>query len=237
MFKKNDFNPRFIELFLNSNYLERKELWNNIRKIAPDYTGDILDLGCGTKPYEKLFINLDKYIGLEINGGGINCADIFYDGNIFPFEDTEFDTMVSFQVIYQIPNLEHTLQEINRVLKKDGKLLVTVPFIWLDGGENIHRRFSEQYSKFIFNKFGFKVDKIIQTNSNMSALCLLANKYTQYKISKIKINIFRKMIRIFEIFLLTPFLNILGLLFLRFQNKDNELYIDSIIMATKVKSV
>ena len=69
MIKKDDFNPRIIELFLNTNYLERKELYRYISKFAPKFKGRILDLGCGTKPYEKLFNNAYEYIGLEINEG------------------------------------------------------------------------------------------------------------------------------------------------------------------------
>lgn len=69
MIKKDDFNPRILELFLNSNYLERKELYKNIKLLAQNFEGKILDLGCGTKPYEKLFVNSDEYIGLEVKGG------------------------------------------------------------------------------------------------------------------------------------------------------------------------
>jgi len=71
MFKRDDFNPKTIELFLNSNYLERKELYDNIKLLAPSFKGKILDLGCGTKPYKNLFTNSDGYIGLEVNGGGL----------------------------------------------------------------------------------------------------------------------------------------------------------------------
>ena len=237
MIKKDDFNPRILELFLNSNYLERKELYKNIKLLAQNFEGKILDLGCGTKPYEKLFVNSDEYIGLEVKGGGINDADIFYDGNKFPFSDKEFDSMVSFQVIYQIPNLEEILKEINRIVKNDGKLLISIPFIWFDGGGNIQRRFSEQYSKFILEKFGFRIEKVVNTNANMSAICLLTNKYIDYKISHIQISSIRKILRIFKILFVTPFFNLVGLLFLRFQKKDNELYINKIIYAKKVKNV
>lgn len=237
MIKRDDFNPGIIELFLNSNYLERKELYRYVNLFASKLDGKILDFGCGTKPYEKFFKNSSEYIGLEINGGGINSADIFYDGKKIPFKDNEFDAVVSFQVLYQIINLEDILKEINRVLKKDAKLLVSVPFIWFDGGANIHRRFSEKYSKFIFEKFGFEILEIRQTNNNFSALCLLISKYIDYSISKIKNSYLRKFLRIIQIVSVTPLFNILGELFLKFGSKDNELYIDSVIYAKKVKNV
>jgi SAM-dependent methyltransferase len=237
MFKKDDFNPSVIELFLNPNYLERKELYRYISFYSKSINGEVLDLGCGTKPYKDFFKNITTYIGLEINGGGINEADYFYDGKTFPFGDKRFDSMVSFQVVYQIPNLEDILKEMNRVIKKDGKILISVPFIWFDGGGNIQRRFSQQYTKFIFEKFGFQIIEIKQTNSNMSALCLLTNKYTSYMTSKISINPIRKIFRLLSVLVTIPSLNILGELFLKFQQKDNELYIDSVIYAKKIIDV
>lgn len=70
MIKRDNFNPGIIELFLNSNYLERKELYRYVNLFASKLDGKILDFGCGTKPYEKFFKNSSEYIGLEINGGG-----------------------------------------------------------------------------------------------------------------------------------------------------------------------
>ena len=232
MFSKNEWNPKIREFFLSDSYLERKELYENIEKNAKNFNGNTLDLGCGTKPYQHLF-NCDSYVGLEINGGGINDADYFYDGTVFPFKDEEFDNMVSFQVIYQAPNLNALISEMNRVLKLNGKVLITVPFIWFDGGGNMHRRFSEQYTKTKFEEYGFEIEKIEQTNSNLSALCILSNKYINRSISTIRFKLLRVFFRIF----ITPLFNLLGLLFLKFMKRDNELYIDTILLAKKVKSV
>jgi len=141
--------------------------------------------------------------------------------------------MVSFQVIYQAPDLNALILEMNRVLKINGKLLLSVPFIWFDGGGNIHRRFSEQYTKVKFEQFGFEIEKIEQTNGNLSALCILANKYINRSISVIKFKPLRLLFRV----CITPLFNILGLLFLKFMKRDNELYIDTVLIAKKVKSV
>jgi|GEM_PF-2436415 SAM-dependent methyltransferase len=235
MIKKNEFNPKLREFFFSPSYLERKELYDNIENISKGFSGDILDLGCGAKPYQHLF-DCDSYKGLEVNGGG-GDADYFYDGFKFPFKNKEFDGVVSFQVIYQIPNLDDILKEMNRVLKENGKLLVSVPFIWFDGGSNMHRRFSQEYVKTKFKQFGFETIKVEQTNSNMSALCLLTSKYIEYKISKISFSPVRKILRLLEILLVTPFFNLIGSLFLKFMKKDNELYIDTILFAKKVKNV
>jgi len=76
MFSKNEWNPKIREFFLSDSCLARKELYENIEKNAKDFNGNILDLGCGTKPYQHLF-NCDSYVGLEINGGGLMMLTTF----------------------------------------------------------------------------------------------------------------------------------------------------------------
>jgi hypothetical protein len=114
---------------------------------------------------------------------------------------------------------------------------MSIPFIWFDGGANIQRRFSEKYIKFTLNKFGFEVMDIKQTNTNFSALCLLTSRYIDYKLSNISYQYIRKILRVVQIMLINPFFNILGELFLKLFKKDNELYIDSVVYAKKVRNV
>lgn len=63
--KKKDWNPGLIEAFLNSNFLARKELFDKIKQHSGEFSGKILDVGCGTKPYADLFRHTN-YIGLDI---------------------------------------------------------------------------------------------------------------------------------------------------------------------------
>lgn len=232
MFKKNDWNPKILEFVLNANFLERKELWRYIQKFSKNFNGYILDLGCGTKPYIDLF-ECKRYIGLELIWGGQNNADFFYDGNTFPFEDSSFDGLVSFQAIYQADNIENIMKEINRVLKINGKILISVPFIWFDGEKHSERKFSTHYTEKLFIDYGFEIIKREKTNPNLSSLFLLANVYFNDMIGKITFKFLRRILKLF----VTPFLNLIGLLNLKFCQKTTNLYIDSVIYAIKVKNV
>ena len=232
MFKRNDWNPKILEFFLNANFLERKELWRYIQKFSKNFNGSILDLGCGTKPYIDLF-ECKRYVGLELIGGGQNNADFFYDGNTFPFEDSSFDGLVSFQAIYQADNIENIMKEINRVLRINGKILISVPFIWFDGEKHSERKFSTYYAEKLFIDYGFEIIKREKTNPNLSSLFLLANVYFNDMIGKITFKFLRRILKL----LVTPFLNLIGLLNLKFCQKTTNLYIDSVIYAIKVKNV
>lgn len=231
MVKRNNWNPKALEFFLNANYLERRELWKSIQNFSKNFDGNILDLGCGNKPYLDLF-QCKGYIGLELIGGE-NNADFFYDGHIFPFENKSFDGLVSFQAIYQADDIENIMKEINRVLKLNGKVLISVPFIWFDGDKHSERKFSTHYTEKLFGDYGFKIIKREKTNPNLSSLFLLANIHFNDIIEKIPLKFLRRFFRL----LITPTFNFFGLLSLIFLSKTNSLYIDSVNYAVKVKDV
>ncbi len=54
-----------------------------------------------------------------------SCADVFN----LPFQDDTFDAVIASNVLHIIPNPQEALQEIKRVLKKDG-LLIAPTFLW-----------------------------------------------------------------------------------------------------------
>ncbi|MDP4152496.1 MAG: methyltransferase domain-containing protein [Bacillota bacterium] len=52
------------------------------------------------------------------------CA---YDGVTFPFKDNEFDYIISRYALHHFPKLNVTFSEMNRVLKANGKLVISDP--------------------------------------------------------------------------------------------------------------
>ena len=82
----------------------------------------------------KIKYVLSEYIGLDTHNSGHNHvntdADFFYNGDYFPFDDNSFDCLVCFQVMEHVDNVDLFLAEIKRVLKPDGLLLASAPFMW-----------------------------------------------------------------------------------------------------------
>ncbi|MGQ0739694.1 MAG: class I SAM-dependent methyltransferase [Bacteroidota bacterium] len=114
-------------------YFIRKGLLTAIKKHAPALTGKLLDFGCGSKPYQSLF-KLDEYIGLDFEKTGHDHSneqiDVYYDGKTIPFNNEYFDSILCSEVAEHLFDLPAAFAEINRVLKKGGKLLLTCPFVW-----------------------------------------------------------------------------------------------------------
>jgi len=101
----------------------------------------VLDLGCGPGGFLSIISNICKYvIGADITPNFINeCNAMIRENNIqnassilitpgtLPFPDAHFDKIVMVDTIHHMENIHETLDEISRVLKKDGLLLIFEP--------------------------------------------------------------------------------------------------------------
>lgn len=98
-----------------------------------DKSNKILDLGCGFKPYKNLYENFKESIGIDLETSvHLNSEiDFFYDGKNIPFEKDYFDCVLCTEVLEHVENPDLFLKEINRVLERDGILILTVPFLQL----------------------------------------------------------------------------------------------------------
>jgi len=101
-------------------------------KIEVNNTRNVLEIGCGTGRYAKFF-KKDAYIGVDITPKFINYAKrkSNYDFRIMDirklsFKNGSFDKVFSIGVLHHLNerDLLKTLQEVKRVLKPGGKLLV-----------------------------------------------------------------------------------------------------------------
>ncbi len=118
----------------NPFYFIRRALLKKVEEYAPQLSGKLLDFGCGSKPYQSLFTRASEYTGLDYEGEGHSHVnekvDVYYDGKKTPFANQTFDSVFSSEVFEHIFNIDEILPEINRVMKKGGKILITCPFVW-----------------------------------------------------------------------------------------------------------
>jgi SAM-dependent methyltransferase len=224
------FAPGLLGLIVNPFYIARKGLYDNIKCMGLQIVGKTLDVGCGTKPYERFFKSTE-YIGLEYDTGidsDKKEADYYYDGKTFPFDDSEFDSVVTNQVLEHIFTPNDFLQEIYRVLKPNGKLLLTVPFVWDEHEQPYdYARYSSFGLKDLLNKNGFEILDHRKSVNDYRALVQLFNGFI-YKITRR--NIIIKNLAL--IFIIAPS-TILGILISKLLPVNNDLYLDNIVLAEK----
>ena len=206
----------------------------NIRKLAPRLNGRLLDFGCGRKPYEDLF-HVNEYIGIDMEQTGHlhenSKIDVLYDGKKIPFSDESFDAVFCSEVFEHVFNLEEILDEIIRVLRKDGQMLITVPFCWPE--HEVPFDFG-RYSSFglvhILEKKGLVIVDSRKSGNYARVLCQLRALYfhSLIKTRNRAFNYLASMMFIIPI-------NILGLLFLPLMPKEKSLYFNNIILVKKIK--
>lgn len=70
---------------------------------------------------------LEKNRKTALDAGIKNLQFINYNGLKFPFKNNEFDIVISRYALHHFPEINNTFQEIGRVLKPKGKLLLSDP--------------------------------------------------------------------------------------------------------------
>ena len=104
--------------------MPRMDIFENIRisKVLPFIQGRLLDIGCG---YNNVVNQYGEGIGADIYPWeGIN---ILLDKSLkLPFKSKVFDTVTIIAALNHIPNRLEAIKEVNRVLRNEGKLIITM---------------------------------------------------------------------------------------------------------------
>jgi len=118
-----------------NDYLEYAEV---IESVTPG-NGSVLDFGCGTYKTPQLIhqrgfsvtgcdvFNEDKLEEYREALGPDGPKLVLYNGNALPFPDSSFDTVASLCVIEHLSHAQDMLQELARVLKPGGHMVIIGP--------------------------------------------------------------------------------------------------------------
>jgi SAM-dependent methyltransferase len=140
-----------------------------------------LDLGCGEKPFISSFAEC-SYTGIDVEVSGreksLKSPDMFFDGRTIPFGSDTFDGILCTQVLEHVGNLELTLSECNRVLKSDGVMIITVPFLYREHEQPFDfRRFTSFGITSELEGHGFKIEKLKKGLGAVPTIAMLANSF------------------------------------------------------------
>lgn len=104
------------------------------RWVADNASGRILDIGCADRWIERRLPPGSDYIGLDypVTGAQLYGArpDLFADAARLPLTDASIDTVTILEVMEHLRQPREALQEIARVLRPHGRLLLTMPFLY-----------------------------------------------------------------------------------------------------------
>jgi SAM-dependent methyltransferase len=229
------FQPGILSFFFNPFFLIRYPLFKAIQHFAPKLKGKLMDFGCGSKPYKNIF-NVDSYTGVDIKKSGHNHlhsnVDVFYTGNKLPFESETFDSIFSSEVLEHLFQPDELLNELNRVLKPGGKLLITAPFAWNEHEMPYdYARYSSAGIRHLLIKNGFQIVEFTKTGNFIRVLFQLWALYFFELGNKAgKAGVAAMMI------LIIP-LNLLAVMLAPFFPVNQSMYFNNVVLAQKKEPV
>jgi len=92
--------------------------------------GVFLDLGCGGRPYHKYYEGMYPTVIEADYEKRSNEINLILDAQKIPLKDSTVDVILFSEVIEHLPDHRLAMDEITRVLKDGGFLIITWPFMF-----------------------------------------------------------------------------------------------------------
>lgn len=119
-------------------YIERARAKTIVKLANVSQTDSVIDVGCGEGYILSLLPKAKKIVGLDISRVALNRAKKFLqdrkeielilgDAQNLRFEDNSFDIAICSETLEHVPNPRVVIKELHRILKQDGKLVISIP--------------------------------------------------------------------------------------------------------------
>lgn len=120
----------------SNRYLTKIFLHEHMLRFAEDMSQNhhlnVLDLGCGQKPYKSFFVRPQLYIGVDLRS---KFADVIASAENLPFRSSCFDVVLCTQVLEHVEEPKRLLEEIKQVLRVKGLLILSTHGFWIEAHE------------------------------------------------------------------------------------------------------
>ena len=111
--------------------LARDRLHRYVSRYINEYArGECLDAGCGRSPYRPLLATrASRVVSIDVEDRGGDIDEIGDIQDLAQIEQSSFDTVLCSQVLEHVPRPWDAMAEFARVLRPDGRLILTVPHL------------------------------------------------------------------------------------------------------------
>lgn len=152
-------NLPFWDTYYYSSGLLKKKMEVNIPKhLEKGKLYNILDYGCGVRPYEYIFSEYaNSYTGADVGDNPHADVKIIPDEKL-PLTDGSYDIVLSSQVLEHVEDTGFYLAECRRLMKENGLLFLSTHGTWQFHSAPIDvQRWTSYGLKRVIEKSGFKV--------------------------------------------------------------------------------
>lgn len=181
LFERTPLHPQWFALRQHSRTLAH---------VGREVSGVVLDIGCGNRTLEQHMRGDAYYVGLDyprtVSPGYPGNADVYADAHSLPLKNDSIDSAVALVVFERVQDPERVAAaESMRVLKPDGKLFLTVHFLYpIHDAPHDYRRWTQHGLHVLLNRAGFEdvecgpSDSALETASLLYilAMCIATSK-------------------------------------------------------------
>ncbi len=154
-------------------------------KAVPAQNSRVLDYGCGGSPYQTLF-KTSCYHRADIPGIP-NIDFVFGEDSKLAAADSNYDCVLSTQVLEHVKHVDAYLQECRRVLRPSGKLILTTHGIFNDHGcPYDFWRWTADGLRVQLERSGLKVKQMLKLTTGPRALMFLNQQFNYRLVVKQK---------------------------------------------------
>jgi SAM-dependent methyltransferase len=101
----------------------------SISILAPELSGDLLDVGCGNQPYRSYFTRVKSHQACDFDASRGN-VDFACPADQIPLDNESLDSILCTEVLEHVPDPLAVWNEFHRLLRPGGKVLLTTPMYW-----------------------------------------------------------------------------------------------------------
>jgi len=179
------FMARIKRTWLNPFHIVQATLERGLARHGDRIRGRVLDIGCGTKPYRRLFPGATQYVGTETKRTFTpgNQADVTCFGEALPFRTTTFDAVVCTEVLEHVAEPSDFLREVERVMRPGAVLLLTTPQTWgLHEEPYDFYRYTKYGLQYLFRKAGFEMIEVAPTTGTLGTVGQRLSSFFYYRL-------------------------------------------------------
>ena len=145
--------------------------------------GVVLDLGCGDSPYRDFFGAAAQYLRMDTVARDPEV--ITADATDLPLDDGSVDMILCFQMISDIPDLVGGLQELARVLRPGGKVLIYESMAYPQHDmPHDYWRVMPQGLRWAAGRAGFEVTSVDFLGGVFARLAVLVNEHLLWQVAR-----------------------------------------------------